>query len=253
MTDFSISILDWSAWAPGFEKDSDWTNFDTASLEGKYIPEVKELPMIQRRRLNRLGRMAMRVAKDVEPHKNHQDSEQCIILNENTHLVFSSRYGDICNTLKLLTNLSIDGDVSPTNFSFSVHNALAGFYSINTKNILPHTAVSAGENSFEHAMLEAMSLILEDSKRDVLLVHYDEPLPEFYSKFQDETVKPLALAVRLAAKNTIGQSINVLKQTQDVEAKEDNLLSFVKFLSGIQETWKWSIGSQHWTLKKPHE
>lgn len=65
---------------------------------------------------------------------------------------------------------------SPTVFQNSVHNAVAGYWSIAADCRGPSTSVASGDGSFAAGLLEAATLVVTHS-RPCLLVAYDVPAP----------------------------------------------------------------------------
>ena len=82
---------------------------------------LAEIPAMQRRRIERLGRMAIQAACWCEDGQG-ADSQ--------VPLVFASRHGDVARSMDLLGSLVADQPLSPTGFGLSVHNAIAALYSI---------------------------------------------------------------------------------------------------------------------------
>ena len=78
---------------------------------------------MQRRRIERLGRMAIQAACWC------QEAEE-----SGVPLVFASRHGDVARSADLLNSLADDAALSPTAFGLSVHNAVAALYSITRGN-----------------------------------------------------------------------------------------------------------------------
>ncbi len=219
----SFHVSDWSFWTPESE------NVDQQG------PNVKDLPMMLRRRLSKLGKMAMRVAHDIN-------------LESSVPLVFSSRYGESAQTVKLLHSLAQEEPLSPAGFSMSVHNGLAGLLSIASKNTQPHTAVSAGKASFCNALLEATAQLQSSEAKGVLLVHYDEPLPEFYAPFGDETVKPQSLALYLKKGGDTSYTLSLSNRPAPA-SEEDAAQSFSSFMDGESASWAWSDGRTSWIVE----
>lgn len=94
--------------------------------------------------------------------------------------VFSSSHGDghnchiICEMLA-----SDDRQISPTRFHNSVHNAAAGYWSIATGAMATSSVLCAFDASFGAGLLEAMTQVIVDSTRCVLMANdtdYPEPL-----------------------------------------------------------------------------
>lgn len=70
-------------------------------------------------------------------------------------LVYASRDGDGTVLLKLLSALRDRQPVSPTQFHNSVHNAPAGYWSIGLNSKAATTALAAGDDTAEVALVEA--------------------------------------------------------------------------------------------------
>lgn len=156
------------------------------------LSTLNEIPTLQRRRLSSLAKLALHTAKKTLEHAPPID-----------YIVWSSCYGDEQKTVAILHDIA-DGQVpSPTQFSTSVHNAVAGLYSILFKDHTPSVSLSSGmSHAWQDAILEAYSYLKSHQKQHALVVCYDEPLPEIYIKSHDLTA-PFALAaiVSLDAQN----------------------------------------------------
>jgi len=89
--------------------------------------------------------------------------------------VFASAFGDLAiNDYLCATLARTPGDVSPTKFHNSVHNAPAGYWAIATGCRESSTAVAAGASTFGAGLLEA-ALLAQAQMRPVLLAAYDVP------------------------------------------------------------------------------
>ena len=185
-----IALDCWAAWAPGLESHEDWLLW----ARGEKLPQqdgapaVGFFPAAHRRRLSRLGKMAVYVA------------HQCGAPASQSHrLVFASRYGEQHRTARILDDITRGEPVSPTAFSLSVHNAVAGLYSMVSGNQAPTTSLSAGENTFAAGWIEAVGLLGSPGNdcEAVTLVYYEEPLPPDYQEFQSEALFPMALALNM--------------------------------------------------------
>jgi hypothetical protein len=140
--------------------------------------------MMLRRRISRLGQRTLRTAWELSG-------------KEPARLIFSSRHGEFGRTLSIMDSLIQETEVSPADFTLSVHHALAGLLSIATANTEGHTAVSAGAESLFYALLEGAAYRSEMPEAPVLVAHYDEPLPAPYDTFGHEGDENVALALCL--------------------------------------------------------
>lgn len=185
----TFSVRDWSAFAPGLESADDWRAWAARPFlpEGDQVPALAEMPAMQRRRLERLGRMALQVA-----WRCQRDADAGL------PLVFASRHGDIARTFDMLNGLALGEPLSPTHFGLSTHNAIAAQYSIARSLTGNYLAVSASPEAAEAAVTEALALIA-DGAAEVLVVVYDGPTPADYAGFRDEAECFFAWAWRLGA------------------------------------------------------
>lgn len=234
----------WSAWTPSCQSQQDWQTWaDHPKTEhgGKQVePDVSDIPMMLRRRLPPLARMAFRAALDVDDKR------------ENMHLVFASRHGDASITPVILGDIAKDQPVSPSKFSTSVHNALAGMYSIHTNNTAPHTLISAGDASFIHGLLEAQAILHEDRNRSVLFVYYDVPLPKFFGNFCDNGAPSIAIAVLMSTADDAPHQKMTLASDDHANQPPpvDPVLDFIRFILGRNPEWRSPAGQRNWVCKR---
>ncbi|EQD52842.1 hypothetical protein B1B_10544 [mine drainage metagenome] len=113
-----FSIAHWAAWAPGVNDLLGWRAWinGECSVSVGQQPDVGFLPSLIRRRLDRVGRMALYVAW------------QCAGDRMGLPFVFASRHGSLTRTVQLLDSLSQREPLSPAAFSLSVHNSTVGFF-----------------------------------------------------------------------------------------------------------------------------
>jgi hypothetical protein len=183
--DFTVRC--WSAWAPNLTSNAQWLAWaKQATLPyGDEQPALAVMPAMMRRRMSRLGRVAL------------QTSWDCSTAGLDMPMVFTSRYGDVDRSLALLDDLAADGVVSPNGFSLSVHNAIAAMYSmarVDRSNVI---CVAGGRASAASGLVEAAGL-LADGASEVMVVCYDEALPAAYAAFRDEPPCVWAWAWRVA-------------------------------------------------------
>jgi hypothetical protein len=195
-----FSVVDWSAWAPGLATKSDWQQWASSPYlpSGDDTPALPEVPPMQRRRIERLGRMAIQAACWCE---QPDDVGQ-------VPLVFASRHGDVARSMELLDTLRQDAPLSPTAFGLSVHNAVAALYSIARGQRGNYVALAGGQGTVEAACVEAFGL-LADGAEEVRVIAYESPLPPVYAGFADEPDPYFAWCWRLARTDRPGARLSL--------------------------------------------
>lgn len=217
-----FKVINWSA-REGPDSQGNWVSRSapTAFAEGG----GRALSPRLRRRLTRLGAMALGAALAIE-------------YRDDARFVFCSRHGDFQRTAALLTALFRREALSPTDFSMSVHNALAGMLSIARQAKAGHTAIAAGPNTFAYGLVEAAAILAADGEASVLLVYYDEPLPAPFDEI--EAGKPeatVALALLLTpADDGVGVEALIGPAAARATGSSRAALDFIRFLeSGAAE------------------
>ena len=186
-----FAIRHWAAIAPGLRTADEWLDWAAAPVrpEGTVEAPLLAMPAMQRRRVERVGRLALQVAFDVDAEGEAPDFAT-------RPMVFASRHGDVLRSVGLLDTLDRAEPLSPTQFGLSVHNAVAAQYGIARGSTAPYSAVAGGRFSAEAGLLEAMAF-LGDGHDEVLLVVYDEPPPTLFERDADEPAVPFAWAARI--------------------------------------------------------
>jgi len=182
-SELNFAITGYTAWAPGIETPEAWAAWARVPfvIEGNSEAGVRQMPPMLRRRAGTLGKMALEVA--------YQALEE----RSGIPVIFCSRHGEVGRSLGLLRDLVQNQPLSPMSFGLAVHNAIAGLFSIARADHANHPALAAGASTLEHAVIEACGL-LADGAEQVLLVAYDQPLPEVFAQFEDSHEQPYAWA-----------------------------------------------------------
>lgn len=145
------------------------------------------IPAMQRRRLSALAKMALSSAL-TSLNGQHVD-----------YIVWVSRFGDEQKTLDILQDVLQQQTPSPTQFSTSVHNAIAGLYSILCQDATPSTSLSC---EWTEALIEAYAILKSTTTAQrVLVVAYDQALPSVYADTVEFPAFALATVVSLENPN----------------------------------------------------
>jgi hypothetical protein len=209
MNKVQFSVAAHAAWAPNLVTNQHWRDWAKSPfvIQGNSEPGVLEMPSMLRRRAGFLGKMALEVAYQCLGDQKNSPHDTAT-----TPTIFCSRHGDVSRALELLTNVVQNEPLSPTNFGLAVHNATAGLFSIARKDQANHIALSAGQCTMEHGVIEACSLLSDGAAR-VLLVSFDNCLPPLFSSYEDCEEQPHAWAWLMVPAETVpGKN----KASQDV-------------------------------------
>lgn len=181
-----------SLWGPGLEG---WeASAPVLRGEQPYVaresppPPPAILPANERRRAGAVTRLALTVAGQAAAASGLEPAA--------LRAVFGSSNGDGPVVHAILDELSRPGgEVSPTQFHNSVHNAAAGYWTIGAGSRRPASCLGCHDASFAAALLAAAAEARAD-RVPVLLVVYDLPLPAPLAA-KRPTVAPLGVGLVL--------------------------------------------------------
>ncbi len=234
-------IEDWAAFATNLQDKTMWQAWSQNPYLPKSadVPALLEMPAMQRRRLERLGRIALQVAYWCQTAES-----------DDIPLVFASRHGDIQRTYEMLEALARNEALSPTYFGLSIHNAIVAQYSIARQLKQNYLAVSAGKSSVEAAIIEALGL-LYDGAEEVMVVMYDGMLPESYQRYWDENCAEYAWAWRLKKVQSAHASFSLETVNQvgiEVESKTNlpHGLEVLRFMLSNETDLYFKDDTRHW-------
>ncbi len=214
-----LSLEDWKL------GESHWQQ-NSASWED-FAPKLAFLPPLKRRRLSDSARLFFEAAWEL----TGQD--------ENLPVVYASSNSEINRSFALWQTLLQEGDVSPTSFSLSVHNALVGQWSEMRQVKTETTAITAQQDNLETALLEAY-LLLNDGYEKVLVVISESPL---YAEYNAQPVvrQPFAYALAMVVEKGEQYRLSLHSQadkTLSFSANVDNGLNWVKQQHLAQSQWQ---------------
>lgn len=228
-------IEQWHAWAPGLDTRGAWQAWAQQPVvvpDGDAQPSCDFLPPMQRRRLSRLARMTMHAAWPL-------CSE-----HEQLPFVFGSRHGETPRTFALLGEVAEGQALSPTQFGLSVHNAIAGQWSILRGQHGESVAIAGEADTFEHAMLEAATLLGEGAPA-VLVVVAEERPPAAYAGWIEDVPFSYAVALRVGGSKASGEHWRLslaAARSPATAAAWPHALDFVRALhtgaDTLEHTWK---------------
>lgn len=178
------------------------------SVATSELEALQDIPAMQRRRLSPLAKLALNSALNI------------LADNKVDYIVWASQFGDEIKTLNILKDILQGQTPSPTQFSTSVHNAIAGLYSILTKDDTISTSLSA---TWSEAIIEAYAYLKTTSNaKTALVIYYDAPIPDTYNDLKPFEAFSIAGLIRLDQPN-VEFNIGLAKQKSlsgDVDVQE---------------------------------
>ncbi|KAA8733848.1 beta-ketoacyl synthase chain length factor [Acinetobacter qingfengensis] len=198
------------------------------------LQSIQAIPAMQRRRLSGLAKLALHAAQLAKQQYNQPID----------YIVWSSHYGDEKNTLNILMDIAENQSPSPTQFSTSVHNAIAGLYSILFQDPTPSTSMSsAAHHSWQDALFEAYAYLKSNHQQSALLIYYDEPLPQVYN--QDYAVVSQAYAIATVI-SLVQPNLLLQPADQITDHQVESVQAFYQFWQGQAMNWQ----HQGWIYQK---
>lgn len=220
----------WAIWPP--------LRDDPECVRTRQEELLADVPKMLKRRLSPLAKTVFCAAN------------QCLAEKASVPAVFSSTHGELTKSFTMMEMLEAGEEISPTAFSLTVHNAIAGLFSMAWKNKLQCTVVAPGEDGMAPAFIEALGLLQEGAEQ-VLVVFYDEPIAAFYptAPYKLATDQRCALALRIGKRGG-GPRLRMAWSSECGDDGEQpwQLPAFVQFLSESRPTLtiKTPRHSWHW-------
>jgi len=239
MVEIKFNIDGWLALSSGLHNKVDWQNWldNNKQWPNKAAQVASDLiPPMMRRRMSRLSKIAVQTALQLSQGKPID------------YIIFASRHGELSRTVKLLEDIMSGEDASPLAFSQSVHNTAAGLFTIASDRAIPATSLAAGENSLSSALVEAFCYLSENPEHNVLVVDFDEPLPELYLQYETQNFQSYALALLISSGKDY--CLTIENKTEQVASKTPHALQLIDFLlnfhehksmlmQGFSKQWTW--------------
>lgn len=238
---FSFNVAEWNVVCnkPLFEQDwqqreNHWWN--EVSQREPISPKLAFLPPLKRRRLSDSARLFFEVA--------YPFAEQY----PNLPVVYASLNSEINRSFVLWDSLLREGDVSPTSFSLSVHNALVGQWSELCQVTNEVTALTARRDSLEVALMEA-SMLLNEGQERVLVVVVESPLYEKYNA-QPVERQPFAYALAMVVEKGEQYRLSLNSTEKQPHFLADNALIWLQQQHLAQQQWQTPSSRGYWQWVK---
>tara|TARA_Y100001956_G_C4128762_1_gene192094 strand:- start:3640 stop:4365 length:726 start_codon:yes stop_codon:yes gene_type:complete len=234
---FSFNIDTWLAHSYGLALPEEWQQWSQTlqwPVDGK--AQVSAIPAMMRRRMSSLSKLAV------------QTSIELLEQHDVDYLVFASRHGELARSAKLIEEIISGEDASPMAFSQSVHNTAAGLATIATKKPIPLTSIAASDNTFQSALIEAWLYLNTHPNSKVMVIDFDEPLPEVYSQYEEQDFQGYALGLILSS----GNAISISNQPTDSATTPSfpQGLDFIRHYISDAPSWHIDSHKQTWVWQR---
>lgn len=231
--DHNFFLQKWSVWPPIQQDDNE------ASIQSERSERLSSIPKMLRRRLTPLAKIVFCAANPCLESKK-------------IPVVFSSTHGELAKSFAMMEMIEAGEEISPTTFSLSVHNSIAGLFSMVYKNKLQATVVAPGEEGIAAAFIETLGL-LEEGADEALIIFYDEPLVSFYPSepFLLSCEQSCAVAL-IISKSTDGLPIRFSQLTgQGGEGEQPlQVLKLIKFLADPEKKMLIKTARHNWCWER---
>ena len=231
-----FGVKAWSAWSSSLRNQEDWLAWAKHPFipNGEDKPKVEGMKPMNRRRLKRLGSMALETAYSLP--------------DTSSPIIFCSKLGESERCYELLKELAETGALSPQSFSFAVHNAIPSLYTIDKKMNSNVLAISSEAGVFS-AIIEALGLFA-CGEQMVRIIVAEEAVPSEYKLYCDFTDESYAYAIDLIPEGDVSLSFSGdKKHGLDSAGISTNLQTF-RFLLTDNRSYECSIGKTSWALKR---
>ncbi|TKF22692.1 3-oxoacyl-ACP synthase [Vibrio genomosp. F6] len=233
----SFNLQSWAGHSLGISTPEGWEVW----AKNKQWPEdiqidTSKVPAMMRRRMSSQSKLAVQTALTALQN------------NDIDYLVFSSRHGELHRTAALIESILNGDDASPMAFSQSVHNTAAGLTTIAAKKTIPLSSIAAGIDTFHCAMLDAIIYLSEHPTHKILIVDFDQPLPNIYQEYEQEHFKDYAVGLIITA----GNSYYLTRESTNTISTSVFPQSLDTLAHVINKSNSWSIDGnrQQWIWRK---
>ncbi|UPR33614.1 beta-ketoacyl synthase chain length factor [Vibrio cyclitrophicus] len=236
----SFNIEKWSANSAGLNSDAEWQTW-SKNLDWPQdgSTEFKAIPPMMRRRMSLQSKLAVQTA--------------LTLLKDTSidYLVFASRHGELHRTATLIQSILEGDDASPMAFSQSVHNTAAGLTTIAATAPIPLTSIAAGQDTFHNALIEAYLYLHQYPSHRVLVIDFDQPLPELYQEFETQSYADYALGLVLTSGNdySVSRAVSISKAVTSENSVAELPQGLQTLQNILQNSQSWTVAGKHqdWT------
>jgi len=233
-----IHVERWRFWSPESDDPGLWLKHwrQPGAEREEGDPDVKIIPAAHRRRSSRLTKIALSAALGVVGSESADYS------------IFCSQHGEIVRTRDILSCISNGREISPAAFSQSVHNTSSGLFTIIAATNAPSISMASGANSFAYGWMEAQVYLTCNPTHTILLVDFDEVIPDEYQHYEGVVAcdRSLALLLRVADKGGIVMKSAAL----ETEARLPQGPQFLAWLQSDSDSLQLSSDRQGWQWQR---
>ncbi len=230
----TFSIGQWRASAPEMrdaESWDQWARYPYCPLADHESPSLAFLTPMQRRRLSPMARMVFDCAWPLATDRPPMP------------LVFASQHGETTRSFALLQAMGRHEGLSPTSFGLSVHNAIAGMWSIIRGDKTESIALSVNADGLEHAFIEAAFLLRRGAPAALVVLAEQRPPPAYLPWITDV---PFSYAVAFRIERGPQWTLERAPEAQEPIQPWPNALNFVRHLCLGSATVLNTGASRHW-------
>jgi Beta-ketoacyl synthase, N-terminal domain len=232
----SFDIKSWAAWSPLIRANEDWVAWAANPFPpvGGEFPKIEEMQPINRRRLKRLGNLAL------DPAYRMPESSG--------PLIFCNKYGELDRCYALLNELNETGAIPPQSFSLAVHNAIPSLYTID-KKINSNVIAISSDSGILSALIEAHGLFAS-GESTVRIIVVEEEVPAPYQRYTNFPNESYGFVVDVAPGSQFKVGFSAEKKNSDSREQLSINLNVLRFILNGESDFSEVINRVNWQLRR---
>ena len=232
----SFDIKSWAAWSPSIRTNEDWVAWAANPFPpvGGEFPKIEEMQPINRRRLKRLGSLAL------DPAYRMPESSG--------PLIFCNKYGELDRCYALLNELNETGAIPPQSFSLAVHNAIPSLYTID-KKINSNVIAISSDSGILSALIEAHGLFAS-GESTVRIIVVEEEVPAPYQRYTNFPNESYGFVVDVAPGSEMKMGFSAEKKSSHDSRPLSINLNVLRFILNGESTFSEVMNGVNWQLRR---
>ena len=232
----SFDIKNWGAWSSSIRTNEEWVAWASNPFTpaGDEFPKIVAMQPINRRRLKRLGCLAL------DPTYRMPETS--------SPLIFCNRYGELDRCCALLTELNKFGTIPPQSFSLAVHNAIPSLYTID-KKINSNVIAISSDSGVLSALIEAQGLFAS-GESNVRIIVAEEQVPAPYKRYTNFSNESYGFVIDVVPGSEFKVGFSAEQKNSDNREPLSVNLNVLRFILNVESDFSEVINGVNWQLRR---